>query len=624
MRIAGWAFGHRRALLFLLALLVAAGAVSAFILPVALFPHVQFPLASIDIDAGDRPAERMSIEVTGPVEEEVRAISGVRGLRSTTSRGTAEIVVSFAWGEDMDAAFSHLEAALARMGSRLPAGTVSNVRRKEPTMFPALAYSLTSDRRSLTELRRMAYYDIRPALAATSGVARISIQGGTVEEIEVVVDPAKLPAFGLTMAEVSATLAAANVQETVGRIEDRGKLFLVMNDSTLNDLDQVRAVPVRAGPDGVVRLGMIATVRAGSAPDWTRVNADGHPAVIIQAFQQPAGNTIAMADALAEVISTVRHRLPADVTIATWYDQSELIRASAASVRDAVLIGAALAAIVLMLFLDSLTLTIIAALAIPAVLTTTALLLLVCGQSFNIMSLGGMAAAVGLIVDDAIVMVEHLMRRAQEGRTPQRRDILMSAWEFTRPLAVSSAATIIIFAPLGFLTGVTGAFFKVLSLTMAASLVVSFLVAWLVVPVAVVLVIDAATLKGQGHAPMAGVHRAYTWLMRLVLVRPWMVLLLIVPVVGCGALAYLRIGSGFMPHMDEGGFILDYVAPPGTSLTITDQQLRQLEQILQSTPEVSTYSRRTGLQLGGGLTEANEGDFFVRLRDGPRRRPSTG
>ncbi len=447
MTVADWAFGHRRSLLFLLALLVAGGAVSAFILPVALFPHVQFPLASIDVDAGDRPAERMAIEVTGPVEEEVRAISGVRGVRSTTSRGSAEIVVSFAWGEDMDAAFSHLEGALARLAPRLPAGTVSNVRRKEPTMFPAMAYSLTSDRRSLTELRRLAYYDIRPALAATSGVARISIQGGTVEEIEVVVDPAKLQAFGLTLAEVSAALGAANVQEAVGRIEDRGKLFLVMNDSTLADLDQVRAVAVRAGPDGVVRLGMIAAVRASSAPDWTRVNADGHPAVIIQAFQQPTGNTIAMADALAEAISGVRQRLPADVTIATWYDQSELIRASAASVRDAVLIGAALAAMVLLLFLDSLTITIIAALAIPAVLTTTALLLLVCGQSFNIMSLGGMAAAVGLIVDDAIVMVEHIMRRVQEGRVAHRRGMLASAWEFTRPLTVSSAATIIIFAP---------------------------------------------------------------------------------------------------------------------------------------------------------------------------------
>jgi len=619
MTVAEWAFGHRRSLLFLLALLVAGGAVSAFILPVALFPHVQFPLAAIDIDAGDRPAERMAIEVTGPVEEEVRAISGVRGLRSTTSRGSAEIVVSFAWGEDMDAAFSHLEGALARLASRLPAGTVSNVRRKEPTMFPAMAYSLTSDRRSLTELRRLAYYDIRPALAATGGVARISIQGGTVEEIEVVVDPAKLAAFGLTMAELSSGLAAANVQEAVGRIEDRGKLFLVMNDSTLNDLDQLRAVAVRAGPDGVVRLGMIAAVRASSAPDWTRVNADGHPAVIIQVFQQPTGNTIAMADALAEALAGVRHRLPADVAIATWYDQSELIRASAASVRDAVLIGAALAAVVLVLFLDSLTITIIAALTIPAVLTTTALLLLVCGQSFNIMSLGGMAAAVGLIVDDAIVMVEHIMRRVQEGRTAQRREMLASAWEFTRPLTVSSAATIIIFAPLGFLSGVTGAFFKVLSLTMAASLVVSFLVAWLVVPVAVVLLFDASSVIAQRCAPMASVQRAYRWLVRGVLIRPWLVLLLVVPVVGCGALAYLRIGSGFMPHMDEGGFIIDYVAPPGTSLTITDQQLRLLEAVLQSTPEVSTYSRRTGLQLGGGLTEANEGDLFVRLRDGPRR-----
>ena len=314
----------------------------------------------------------------------------------------------------------------------------------------------------------------------------------------------------------------------------------------------------------------------------------------------------------------LKAHLPSGIRIGNWYDQSDLIVASAASVRDAVLTGVGLAAVVLLLFLRNWKITLIATLCVPAVLAITVLLLYVLGMSFNIMTLGGMAAAVGLIIDDAIVMVEQIARHLRDGDRDQAHRVQRAADEFTRPLIGSSLSTIIIFAPLAFLTGVTGAFFKALSLTMASSLIVSFLMAWLVIPIIAAKVLGPKDAEAE-ERETGWLHRSYALVMRPVLRFPLLVLIPIVPLLIGGYLAYQHVESGFMPSTDEGGFILDYVAPPGTSLIETDRLLQQVEAILQHTPEVQTYSRRTGLQLGGALTEANQGDFFIRLKSGARR-----
>jgi multidrug efflux pump subunit AcrB len=293
---------------------------------------------------------------------------------------------------------------------------------------------------------------------------------------------------------------------------------------------------------------------------------------------------------------------------------------AAASVRDAILIGAVLAAGVLLLFLRNLKVTLIAVVVVPVVLAATVVLLWSLNMSFNIMTLGGMAAAVGLVIDDAIVMSEHIVRRLRGAPAQQHNTVMRAAIEFFRPLAGSSAATIVIFVPLAFLSGVTGAFFKALSLTMAAALVISFLVTWLAVPlVAGRLLSSKDAEQKEGGRVTDWMHARYERVMRRLLARPLWILLLIAPLCGLGWLAYHKVGSGFMPAMDEGGFIIDYRTQPGTALGETDRMLRQVEDILKETPEVQTYSRRTGTGLGGGLVEANEGDFFVRLKPPPRR-----
>ena len=452
-------------------------------------------------------------------------------------------------------------------------------------------------------------------------MAKVAVQGGDTAELEVTVDPDKLVAFGLTLDDVAKALSASNVLSAVGKLEEHDKLYLVLADTRLDAVNDVQNTVIRAARDGLVLLEDLATVAPGRAPRWTRVTAEGKNAVLVLVYQQPGGNTVAVADGVRAKLADLEARLPAGIHIANWYDQSDLIISSATSVRDAVLIGIGMAILVLLVFLQNLRVTLIAGLTVPAVLAVTTLLLAVLGMSFNIMTLGGMAAAVGLIIDDAIVMVEHIMRRLRGGAGDHRARVLAAAAEFTRPLSGSSASTIIIFAPLALLSGVTGAFFKALSVTMAASLVVSFLIAWLAVPL---LSVHLLREKDAEHRPPGrltrAMHRGYRAAMGGMLRRPWLALLIVVPLFAAGYVAFRHTGSGFMPQMDEGGFILDYrTSDAGTSLSETDRLLREVEDILRATPEVDTWSRRTGLQLGGSVTEANQGDFFVRLRPPPRR-----
>ncbi|MBI1370990.1 MAG: AcrB/AcrD/AcrF family protein [Planctomycetes bacterium] len=620
MKFARWAHSHHRSILFLLAALAAAGVYGGLNLPVGLFPHVDFPRVVVSLDAGDRPAERMAIEVTWPVEQAVRAVPGVRSVRSATSRGSAEVSINFDWGRDMVSSMLQVESAVNQIVGSLPAGAEFEVRRMDPTVFPVLGFSLVSDTQSLVAQRDLALYQIRPVLSTVRGVSQVLVQGGQTAEYQVIVDPARLDAHGMSLDDVAKALSAANIVSAVGRTEDHDKLYLILADTQFEAFDQIGATVLRSGDNGLVRLEDVATVSRGAMPQWTRVTADGHEAVLFQVYQQPGGNTVKIAREVAAKLAEIRERLPKDVRIAKWYDQSELIVASATSVRDAVMIGVGLAALILLAFLRNIKVTLIAAVTVPMVLSITVLLLYALGMSFNIMTLGGMAAAVALIIDDAIVMIEHIIRRLRGGSGHYHDRVNAAAAEFTRPLTGSSASTIIIFAPLAFLTGVTGAFFKALSLTMAASLIISYVIAWLAVPLLATHLLRQHDADEEEGGPITDrMHRVYQWTMRRLLPRPWLILLAIIPLLGAGYFGYQQVGTGFMPSMDEGGFILDYVAEPGTSLTETDRMLRELESIIQSVPEVRTYSRRTGLQLGGGLTEANEGDFFIKLKPQPRR-----
>lgn len=621
--IALWLQRHRISLLFLLGLLALVGLFSALKLPVALFPNISFPRIAVTVNSGDRPVDKMIIEVTRPLEQAIRAEPGVTNLRSISSRGSAEFSINFSWGTDMVTALLQIQSALNKVMPNLPVGTTFEARRMDPTVFPMLGLALTSNQYSLVELKDFADYQLIPLLSSISGIAKIESLGGEKAEFQVLVDPAKLREKNLTFDEIIKALAANNVVTAVGRIEDYYRLYLILSDTRLHQIDDIKHSVLRSGPNGVLLLDDVATIIESTEPQWIRVTANGHDAVLVNMMQQLGANTVSIVNEVKDKLVAYQKQIPKNIEIKTYYDQAELVVASAFGVRDSIIIGALLAALILYLFLRNVRMTLIVAFILPCVLATTVLLLNVFHMSFNIMTLGGMAAAVGLIIDDGVVILEHIMRRLSEPSKSEMNSspVLVASMQMLKPLAGSSLGTIIIFLPLAFIGGVTGGFFKALALTMAIALSLSFFYVFLIVPLLGELLLkpdDAKHLETVGPY-LSRLHESYKGLMTRLLKSTYYLPLTLLGFLVVGYFSYTQVGTGFMPRMDEGGFILDYIAPPGTSLTETDRLLRQVETLIHNIPEVDSYSRRTGLQLGGGISEANIGDFFIHLKPQPRR-----
>ena len=612
MSFVGFIERHRRSIVVVMFALAAAGVFAAVSLPVGLFPQVSFPRIRVSIDAGDRPADQTMLLVTRPMEQAIRPVPGVVDLRSVTSRGSAQIQIDVGWGRDMVATTNQVAASIAQALPALPPGTTYSIERMDPTTFPIIAYGLTSDTLSQARLRALAQFQIVPLLTSIPGVKRVNFQGGEVPEIHVRIDPLRLASQGVGINDVTAALQNTGIVASAGRMDDHGRLYLVVVDNTMRAIQQVRETVVRGGAGGVVTLGDVAEVAPGVAPSWTRVVLDGKPAVLFSVYEQPDGNAVQIAAAVRERLAGFA--LPPGVSLSNWYDQSVLVTESAVSVRDAVTIGLVLAGLVLLFFLRSWRVTLVALLTVPATLATTALVLSLLGLSFNIMTLGGIAAAVGLVIDDVIVMIEQIARRAGEGGRGAEA-VLPAGQEFLRPLTGSSLATILVFLPLGFLSGVTGSFSRALSVTMGSALLISWLFTAIAVPVLARSIVDFSKWRDPALAGPGWLERTHQRLLLGLSKRPVLLLAGLVPLLAIGGIAYTRVATGFMPTMDEGGFVLDYKTKPGTSLAESNRELAQVDAILHANPAVRTYSRRTGMGLGGDLSEPNQGDYFVRLKD---------
>ena len=301
-----WLSRQVRFVLAAFALLTIAGGFALLRLPVGLFPTIQFPRLAVSLEAGDRPVDQMEAQVTRPVEEALRAVPGVRNIRSQTSRGSAEVSVTFDWGADIVTAALQSESELSKLAPSLPAGFGFNVRRMDPTIFPVMGYSLTSDSQSQVALKTFARYTLRPMLASLNGVVEVSVLGGRDAEYEVKVDPARLQTLGLSVSDVEAALASSNIVSASGKLEDRSRLYLTIVDDQLTGAEDIGKIVLKAGTSGAVSIDDVADVRLAVAPDWTRVTADGKSAVLVNIRQAPDANSLALTREVKRVLARER------------------------------------------------------------------------------------------------------------------------------------------------------------------------------------------------------------------------------------------------------------------------------------------------------------------------------
>ena len=620
-----WFARHATSIIFLICMLAVIGVYEALTLPVAVFPTTNFPRIIISVDNGVMPIEQMEVSITRTIEEAVRTVPGLDTVRSITSRGSAEVDLNFNWGVDMLETLQLVDAAVSRIQHALPPTADVETHRLDFASFPIIGYSLTSDTVPQTDLWELATYDIKPRLNSLAGVASVLVQGGQQPEFHVTVDPAQMLRAKTSIADILGAINRTNIVDSPGLLSRNHQLFLALVDAQVHSVDEIGGIVIKHANNVPVRVRDIGTVAPSTAPMYTVVSANGKAAVLLSVNRQPDSNTVQVADEVHAEMAAIQPSLPAGIVLKPFYDQSGIVEESIASVRDAIIIGLFLAGFIIWLFLRDWGTALMTGLVVPVTMVVTFIAMKLLGQSFNLMTLGGLAAAVGLVIDDKIVVVENIVLHRDAGQGPLEATA-SALKELTVPLIGSTLTPIVVFLPLITITGVTGTFFGALAIAMSVALLTSLVLALVWTSNLSTRLIrrhqqGAAHEHDMEHGRVFGpIVRFYERVLRQSLHHRVAFLALATVLVAISYGCYRFIGSDLLPEFDEGGFILDYVTPPGSSLQETTRVLNHVEQILRQAPEVESTSRRTGLQLGlAAVTEPNTGDISVKLKANRKR-----
>src|ERR1051326_60867 len=615
-----------RAIVVIVVLLCAAGIYAATQLPIAVFPETDFPRIVIIVDNGEAPASQTLVSVTRPIEEAMNGIPGIVRVRSKTARGSVEISLFFNWGGNINQELSLVQARMSQLLTSLPpTAEIRNVERLTFAVFPVVGYSLTSDKRDQATLTDLANYVVRPQLARLPGVAIVGVAGGKTREFHVTIDPEKLTAHNVSAQQVVEAIKNSNIIVSPGLIEENHQLELALFSGQAKRPDELNDIVVATVNNAPVHVEDVATVAPGVEPQYTIVTADGHPAALVNINRQPDANTVTVVDGVKAALNAMHGQIPKDVRVAAYYDQSLLVRDSISSVRDSIIVGLLLSVVILYVFLRNWGTTFVAILVIPVTVLVTFLAMWLAGLSFDLMTLGGVAAAIGLVIDDAIVVVENIYTHMSRGQS-RREAVQTAVSEITVPIIGSTITPVVVFLPLTLLTGVTGVFFRSLALTMSVALLTSLVLALAFTPVLAQRFVRAKATESVDDEESRGrilgaIIRRYESVLGLALDQRWIIGIVIVLVLAGSYALYHVLGSEFLPEFDESAFVLDYLAPAGSSLEETNRMLGHVEEMLMKTPEVESYSRRTGLEMGLFVTEPNRGDFAVKLKSDHKRSP---
>jgi CzcA family heavy metal efflux pump len=599
----------------LLVLIIGGGLFAYSKMQTALFPEVSFPKIKIIADAGLQPVNKMMIRVTKPLENAVKQIPDLKMIRSTTSRGTCEISAFLDWNANVDLSQQRIESKIAQIRNNLPAETQITVEKMNPSILPVIGYVLESHDKSPIELKQLAIYTIKPFLSQVSGVSEVRVIGGKMKEYWLELDARRMSSLMVTPDSINIALAQTNFIRSNGYLSDYRFLYLTTTDATVHSAEDIRNIVIRNDGKRIVHIGDIASVDIREAAEYTKINANGREGILIAIIKQPNANLVDLSDNMQMKVNELRKILPVGVSIEPYYVQADFVKTSIKSVSDSLWIGLALAMIVAILFLRSLKASSTILITIPVTICLTMIVLYMVGFTLNIMTLGAIAAAIGLIIDDAIVVVEQIHRTHEEHPEEATVTLLHKAIHYLLPAMLgSSLTTIVIFFPFVLMSGVAGAYFRVLTDTMIITLVCSFFVTWIGLPV----IYLTLTTRKPGRLFKAHTLKKQTWV-SFFISRPWISFIIVAALAGSIYYVLPRLETGFLPEMNEGSIVLDYASPPGTSLEETDRLLKEVEKIIITIPEVSVYSRRTGTQMGFFITEPNTGDYLIQLKTDRRR-----
>lgn len=612
MNIVRVAQRNSRAVWLLSAFLVAAGVVALFRLPSNIYPELAFPRILVLVHAGDQPQENVLLTVTRPIEESVSTVLGVRRVRSKTIRGASEISILFSPDMDMQYALQLVQARVSEVRGEMPPDTEIAVERVTPAVFPILSLILSGNAPG-AELRDYAYYNLRPTFTRVPGVSRVEVQATDTREISVIVDPQHALAHRLALTDIADKLRATNQVNSVGRLDKDYSQYLVVTSGLFADLDQIRNTVVAVENNVPVRLRDVAEVREGTVDRLTLVTGNGRPAALINIARQIGGNILDIARQVREIVRNPGSAIPPTLHLGIVYDLAQFVEESMGSVRDAILLGGLLAALILYIFLREAKTTLVAAVTLPVTVISTFFFVYLFRGTLNLMSLGGLAVSIGLVIDDAVVVLENIYRHLGRGEPPERAAEI-GTQELFGAVVGSTLTTVVVFLPLGMLTGIVGDFFSALSLTLAASVLLSLFFAITLIPLLSERFLSPESYRHGSASFIDPLNRVYGRALRWALGRRRLVGIGAVVLVLLGVLLYTRLETGFLPEMDEGGFVIDYLTPPGTSLSETDRLVRQIEALVAKTEEVSAFSRRTGAEMGLFATQQNKGDILIKLK----------
>lgn len=588
-------------------------------LQTSLFPEITFPKIKVIADAGQQPVDQMMLTVTRPLEIAMKKVPELKMLQSTTSRGSCEISAFMDWKTDIDLSQQRIEAKINEIRNELPADINISVERMNPSILPVMGYTLESNKRSPIDLKYLATYTIKPFLSQVDGVSEVRIIGGKEKEYWVLLDVPKMSTLGLTPEIIRTALSETGFVKSNGYLSDYHLLYLTVTNAIIDDKRKLENLVLSNNGKRIVTLGDIAKVEIQEAKEYIKINANGKPGILIAVIKQPNANLIDLSNRMKLKVDDLRKTLPSDINIQPYYIQADFVNETVKSVSDSLWIGLLLAILVAVLFLRSVKASSTILITIPLTLSLTLLALYFMHQTLNIMTLGAIAAAIGLIIDDAIVVVEQIHRTHEIHPKEKSSELVQKAIHYLIPAMVgSSLSTIVIFLPFVLMSGIAGAYFKVMTNTMVTTLVCSFFVTWIGLPVVYLLlsIRKKESLREHNHEGKEVRHQPW---IGFFIKRPWISISFIVLLIISILLIFPRLETGFLPEMDEGSIVLDYKSPPGTSLDETDRMMREVEKIITAVPEVATYSRRTGTEMGFFITEPNKGDYLIQLKKERKR-----